>query len=280
TMITYKINFTLVVIPSNPSTGSQVNSGPETPSAKEKQIVKELNVTNGNAVVVVDQGVTEVLVPLQDKAIHDIGKLIFQRDDLSLEIPSGLIAEWAALLNDSNTAYLSFKFKKVEKPEVEKLLNHATNEAHAKITLAGEVFELSLQVSNRDGTKAKTISSFSQPLTLRLKVGQSANKEMTGIYFIQDNGGLEYVGGHRLDGVIEAPIYHFSQYGVLTYDKTFNDVPSSHWASQVIKRMAAQGIVSGVSDAEFAPQNKVTRAEFVTMLARALGLKPTGTTTF
>lgn len=45
-----------------------------------------------------------------------------------------------------------------------------------------------------------------------------------------------------------------------------------HWAESDIGRAVDAGYVTGVNDSEFAPDTKITRVEFVTMINRALGL--------
>ena len=62
-----------------------------------------------------------------------------------------------------------------------------------------------------------------------------------------------------------------------TYAATkFSDV-SGHWAEKYINEAVAQGIVKGYPDGKFLPDNPVTRAEFATIVNKALG--NTGTTT-
>ncbi|WP_340514289.1 S-layer homology domain-containing protein [Cohnella sp. 56] len=51
---------------------------------------------------------------------------------------------------------------------------------------------------------------------------------------------------------------------------TFTDVPEGYWAKGAIERAAALELVNGFPDGTFKPKKVVTRAEFVTMLARAL----------
>ena len=48
----------------------------------------------------------------------------------------------------------------------------------------------------------------------------------------------------------------------------FTDVPSSHWASTSISKMADKGIVSGIGNNLFAPSQQLSNAEFITMLVR------------
>jgi hypothetical protein len=55
--------------------------------------------------------------------------------------------------------------------------------------------------------------------------------------------------------------------------KTFADV-TGHWAQKEIEFLTTKGYVYGVSDARFAPDATVTRAEFTVLLARLAGLAP------
>lgn len=48
----------------------------------------------------------------------------------------------------------------------------------------------------------------------------------------------------------------------------FTDVPSSHWASSSISKMADKGIMSGIGNNLFAPSQQLSNAEFITMLVR------------
>lgn len=48
----------------------------------------------------------------------------------------------------------------------------------------------------------------------------------------------------------------------------FTDVPSNHWASSSISKMADKGIMSGIGNNLFAPSQQLSNAEFITMLVR------------
>ncbi|MFD0670705.1 bifunctional 2',3'-cyclic-nucleotide 2'-phosphodiesterase/3'-nucleotidase [Cohnella sp. GCM10027633] len=63
-------------------------------------------------------------------------------------------------------------------------------------------------------------------------------------------------------------------FGIYEIDlnKTFADVPSTHWAFPYVQSLAAKQIVQGKTDTKFDPQGQVTRAEFATMLVKALKL--------
>ena len=54
----------------------------------------------------------------------------------------------------------------------------------------------------------------------------------------------------------------------LAAGNTFTDVSADHWAHDSIEDMAALGVVKGVGDGKFAPEDKVACADFSTMMAR------------
>ncbi|WP_054939687.1 bifunctional 2',3'-cyclic-nucleotide 2'-phosphodiesterase/3'-nucleotidase [Paenibacillus ihuae] len=56
----------------------------------------------------------------------------------------------------------------------------------------------------------------------------------------------------------------------------FKDLGKVVWAQEAITSLAAKGIVKGLENGDFAPMKSVTRAEFVTMLVRALNLSNSG----
>ncbi|KXG74277.1 S-layer homology domain-containing protein [Thermotalea metallivorans] len=62
-----------------------------------------------------------------------------------------------------------------------------------------------------------------------------------------------------------------SIYGVAEFEKTFADV-EKHWSREVVELLASKNIISGMGG-NFMPEGFVTRAQFVTMLVKGLGLK-------
>ena len=55
--------------------------------------------------------------------------------------------------------------------------------------------------------------------------------------------------------------------------KTFSDI-EKHWGKADIEAIADRGIASGVDGENFAPDNSITRAEFLTLVVRAIKLNP------
>lgn len=55
----------------------------------------------------------------------------------------------------------------------------------------------------------------------------------------------------------------------------FADVAADHWAASFIAALKDAGIIGGVNDTDFAPDNNITRAEYAKMIAGAFGLEAT-----
>jgi hypothetical protein len=53
----------------------------------------------------------------------------------------------------------------------------------------------------------------------------------------------------------------------------FKDM-AGHWAEATVARLAGMGVINGYEDGTFRPNNKITRAEIASILARALKLQP------
>lgn len=62
-------------------------------------------------------------------------------------------------------------------------------------------------------------------------------------------------------------------YALLLKDVSFGDV-REHWSRESVEILASRGIVGGVEDGRFAPEQQLTRAEFTKMLLGAMGIQP------
>ena len=55
---------------------------------------------------------------------------------------------------------------------------------------------------------------------------------------------------------------------VVSADKSFSDLPVSHWAYANVQTLVNDGTINGYADGSFKPNNGVTRAEFVKMIGK------------
>ncbi|RAU94717.1 S-layer homology domain-containing protein [Paenibacillus sp. YN15] len=65
---------------------------------------------------------------------------------------------------------------------------------------------------------------------------------------------------------------HFGTYAVVYVTMEFNDLDGTPWARKAVEVLAAKGIVQGTAPRTYSPEAGITRAEYVTLLARTLGL--------
>ncbi|MBC7343046.1 MAG: S-layer homology domain-containing protein, partial [Clostridia bacterium] len=84
----------------------------------------------------------------------------------------------------------------------------------------------------------------------------------------------DYLGG-KVDKdkkVVTFTTPHLSEYALMEYHKTFNDVAGS-FAKADIEYLASRHIIYGVTDTKFDPLGNITRAQFCALVARALNLQ-------
>ncbi|WP_336785179.1 S-layer homology domain-containing protein [Paenibacillus sp. MMO-177] len=234
----------------------------------------------GKISVKIDNDAKQVLLPA-NATIDKKNVIELSNDNVTIQIPGSVLLKLQNLLSvdQLKDALISLKMEPVSVADRTELLKKAEAKAKADLTVAGSMFEFSLSIIDKDGMEKK-LSQFDESISIGLLVLDQSKKELNGIYYMASDGSLEYVGGEILDDKLFAQISHFSTYAVLSYDKSFIDVSDSFWAAGVIKKMAAKHIIEGIDQTHFAPKKSVTRAEFTTLIVRALGLKAQGVTTF
>ncbi|GAA0135084.1 hypothetical protein YSY43_19240 [Paenibacillus sp. YSY-4.3] len=121
----------------------------------------------------------------------------------------------------------------------------------------------------------------SRTLKLDSKVDPS---RMTGIALDPATGQMSFVPLtvlHTEDGQVQAVLKtNYADHRIIAIlavqAKTFADV-QEHWAKADIEALSTRFIIHGTASGTFDPQQQVTRAEWVSMLVRALGLAQEGT---
>jgi len=153
------------------------------------------------------------------------------------------------------------------KKEVERIVRQNGTSSNAELQLLADGF-----------TYAPAVGK--ESTTVKIPVQKPTNDAPAGVYKVGNDGSLVYVGGKLSDNTMEVTLSEAGNYVVLTYDKKFIDLNASHWAYEAVRQLSAMQVVAGKTVAEFAPQSKVTRAEFISMLVKAFGLKASGQSSF
>ncbi|WP_052380459.1 S-layer homology domain-containing protein [Paenibacillus camerounensis] len=95
------------------------------------------------------------------------------------------------------------------------------------------------------------------------------------VWYIDPAGKTAKIPNTRYDaaaGRVTFSTTHFSKFAVSYASKTFADAAKYTWAQQSIEALASKGVINGISDTSFAPEADITRADFLVILVRGLGL--------
>jgi len=128
--------------------------------------------------------------------------------------------------------------------------------------------------------KRKEITSFSRYVERKLPLTETVKaNEMTGVVWNEQDNAFtsvptKFVKGE--DGKTYAVMLSRTNsiYSVLKYRKAFTDTNDS-WAKQDIELLASKMVIFGKGDTTYQPTAKITRAEFATLLVRAMNINET-----
>ncbi|BBI35491.1 hypothetical protein KCTCHS21_48900 [Cohnella abietis] len=105
------------------------------------------------------------------------------------------------------------------------------------------------------------------------KAGEKNNAIV--VYYIDNIGALKTIRSKYdpATGNVTFNASHFSEYVVGYNEMIFSDVAVNSWYSEAIDFISARGIVNGVGDRKFVPDNNITRADFLIMVMNSYGIK-------
>ncbi|KUK32095.1 MAG: Amylopullulanase AmyB [Thermoanaerobacterales bacterium 50_218] len=151
---------------------------------------------------------------------------------------------------------------------------------YTALKVASDIYDIRIDVIGADGVRKGSIDSFNNPITITLPYDpdklEGVSEDLLSIFrYNEETGQWDLVPGSRVDkenNTVSVESYHLSKYAVMAYEAAFTDI-IGHWAEADIKLMAAKGIVKGMSATTFAPEAQVTRAQFATLLVKALNIR-------
>lgn len=128
------------------------------------------------------------------------------------------------------------------------------------------------------GDRTVDIRSFDRYISFTINLSKAANANLL-VGTAMDGGNfLPLPTQFRKENGMDAAVIKSKftdTFTVIENNRVFADL-KKHWAKGVVSTLASKLIISGVTAKEFAPEWNVTRAQFVGMMVRALGLKPQG----
>jgi sucrose-6-phosphate hydrolase SacC (GH32 family) len=95
------------------------------------------------------------------------------------------------------------------------------------------------------------------------------------VWYLDPSGGIAPVPNAKFNKATGEMIFktiHFSYYAIAYVNKSFDDLNDYAWAKKQVELLASKGIIQGTTEAAFAPQEDITRADFILLLVRALEL--------
>ncbi|OZI13538.1 hypothetical protein CEW92_01550 [Bacillaceae bacterium SAS-127] len=167
------------------------------------------------------------------------------------------------ILSPENLAHL--QKQEGEKIQVKVSKKAQTIKAAAIPQFKSDVVEVSILVGEKT-----VIADLPEPILLSMKLSGPVEKDQTtGASYNQKMQKWEYAGGYLQGEHWVIPVRQASMLTVLSSNKAFTDT-SNHWAKKEIHSLASKMITSGKTEALFAPEQKLTRAEFAVLLVRAM----------
>lgn len=144
----------------------------------------------------------------------------------------------------------------------------------AGMTLIGDVMDFTLRIKTDGSSQAFT--DFGRTYVSRsiLASGTAIHPaQATAVRINLQTGAFTFVPSTFKLGGAETRIFHPGNglYAIVQSKQSFVDL-QGHWAKADVELLASKHIVNGRTLTEFAPEGKVTRAEFASLIVRALGL--------
>ena len=243
---------------------------------------KDLNAGTASVTAILTEGKHRVILPVSQADQLNGRPLTVQAENIKLVVPDELLKSLGSLLPaPDKDATITVKVDPIAAAQANQTLEEASRKDNGNYSLGGNMFDLSIFITDASGKQYK-LNTFTKPVTVSFPIPTGMDPSLAGIYRIQENGSLTYLGGTLVQGNSEIAIglEHFSQYAVLSLEKSYDDVSTEHWAYKTIRELSAKHIVTGVTSSSFAPSKDVTRAEFAALITRALGLTGTEASPF
>ncbi|MCS7461000.1 bacterial Ig-like domain-containing protein [Paenibacillus doosanensis] len=173
---------------------------------------------------------------------------------------------------------------------IEKVSGSALSEITAKAKEAGVTLlsaPIEFTITAEAGNQTIAVSDFGRTYVTRTIVLTQAQTggfdEISAVMYNPQSGEFSFVPSvfKNAGGVTTAAIKRTgnSTYMVVQAAKTFADL-KGHWAQKDAELLASKGLVNGMTATTFAPDNRITRAEFAALLVRAAGLTPQTSSSF
>lgn len=102
------------------------------------------------------------------------------------------------------------------------------------------------------------------------------NPEHIVVRYVDDSSkALPVPSGKYDSGNVTFTSTHFHKFVITYVHKKFDDIDKYSWAKRQVEVLASKGVINGTSSKTFSPSADITRADFIVLLVKALGLTAT-----
>jgi subtilisin family serine protease len=132
-----------------------------------------------------------------------------------------------------------------------------------------------LKIEVLDENSQQPVKVFSKPITLSLELNAgtsiTSGAATFGAVYNEELKQWQFAGGKISGNLFVIETKQTGAFAVLENSKTFTDI-KSHWARAEIEHLASRLIIQGKTEDAFVPNEQVTRAQFIVLLARMLSI--------
>lgn len=287
--------------PSDPTSGPVTEVGDDSIDTEVKEVdgqqVADVSVDNDaikNAIEESEEGTTVVIAVDEDADVVQAGFggdiiALMEKSDISISIKTET-ASYSVPAKDLNISTLAKELGEGVKTEDVKISVVIAQPTEDKIKVVQDqaakagvqlvIPPIEFDVVATSGEKSIKISKFNRFVERSIKVPEGVDHKTITTAVVQDKeGNLTPVPTEvvKIDGAYYVKIKSMTNsiYTVINNNKQFADV-ASHWAKDDVNDMGSRLIINGVSDTAFEPDRDITRAEFMTIVVRALGIMRSG----
>lgn len=236
---------------------------------------------------------SNILVPVEDLQSDQINSILngqlvknFENKDISLEIQT-MRATYILPVNEINIdeiskefgensnleeIQISIKIGEASLKDIEKINSYESNGNMELI-----IEPVSFEIVATYGIREINISGFSRYVERLIPLSNDIdNEKITTAVVLDEVGNLLHVPTKIviINGKYYAKISSLSNstYSLIWHPIEFADV-SSHWSKEAINDMGSRLLVNGYGEGMFKPDQSITRAEFTSIIVKALGLR-------
>ncbi|MBC8014717.1 MAG: S-layer homology domain-containing protein [Sporomusaceae bacterium] len=194
-------------------------------------------------------------------------KIEIKTEIASVVVPNNMLSASNITSNADNTSSTTIAIGSVDKSQLDAVTRAQIGNR--------PVIELNLKI---DG-KAVSWSNPEAPVKVSLPYTPTEeelkNPEHIVIWYIDEAGKATPVPSGKYNPATQSVSFittHFSKYAIGYIFKSFNDMADFAWAKSQVEVLASKGVIGGTSDTTYTPNANITRADFLLLLIKSLGL--------